>query len=101
MKFFRFYRISRAVFFPNPVRKALNELINFRREVFDHRENLVCDALAVGIGLYGVGAQAEFSEFETEKNFDTVQILGGGRTESTAVNIATLSGTDPGDITRR
>ena len=35
----------------------------------------------------------EFSEFDTEKNFDTVQILGGGRTEDTAVNIATLSGT--------
>ena len=33
-----------------------------------------------------------FSEFETEANFDTVQILGGGRTEQSAVNIATLSG---------
>ena len=35
----------------------------------------------------------QFSEFDTEKNFDTVQILGGGRTEETAVNIATLSST--------
>ena len=34
----------------------------------------------------------QFSEFDTERNFDTVQILGGGRTEDTAVNIATLSG---------
>ena len=34
----------------------------------------------------------QFSQFETEKVFDTVQILGGGRTEETAVNIATLSG---------
>ena len=34
----------------------------------------------------------QFSEFDTEKHFDTVQILGGGRTEETAVNIATLSG---------
>ena len=33
-----------------------------------------------------------FSDFETESNFDTVQILGGGRTKETAVNIATLSG---------
>ena len=34
----------------------------------------------------------QFSQFETEKVFDTVQILGGGRTEETATNIATLSG---------
>ena len=34
----------------------------------------------------------QFSHFETEKVFDTVQILGGGRTEETATNIATLSG---------
>ena len=34
----------------------------------------------------------QFSKFDTEKVFDTVQILGGGRTEETAVNIATLSG---------
>ena len=35
----------------------------------------------------------QFSEFDTEKNFDTVQILGGGRTDDTAVNMASLSGT--------
>jgi hypothetical protein len=35
----------------------------------------------------------KFSDFDTEKHFDTVQILGGGRTEDTAVNVATLSGT--------
>ena len=34
----------------------------------------------------------QFSQFETERVFDTVQILGGGRTEETATNIATLSG---------
>jgi len=34
----------------------------------------------------------QFSEFETEKGFDTVQILGGARTEVSAVSIATLSG---------
>ena len=34
----------------------------------------------------------QFSDFETEKVYDTVQILGGGRTEESAVNIATLSG---------
>lgn len=34
----------------------------------------------------------QFQEFETEKSFDTVQILVGGRTEDKAVNLATLSG---------
>ena len=34
----------------------------------------------------------QFSRFETEKVFDTVQILGGGRTEESATTIATLSG---------
>jgi len=34
----------------------------------------------------------QFSEFETEKGFDTVQVLGGARTEASAVSIATLSG---------
>lgn len=43
-------------------------------------------------GPRGTNIVLQFSEFDTEKNFDTVQILGGGRTEDTAVNIATLSG---------
>lgn len=34
----------------------------------------------------------QFQEFETEKSFDTVQILVGGRTEEKSVNLATLSG---------
>lgn len=34
----------------------------------------------------------QFQDFETEKSFDTVQILVGGRTEDKAVNLATLSG---------
>lgn len=34
----------------------------------------------------------QFQEFETEKTFDMVQILVGGRTEDKAVNLATLSG---------
>ncbi|ODN06404.1 Fibropellin-1 [Orchesella cincta] len=34
----------------------------------------------------------QFSEFETEKGFDTVQVLGGARTEAAAVSISTLSG---------
>ncbi|RZF48635.1 hypothetical protein LSTR_LSTR017642 [Laodelphax striatellus] len=34
----------------------------------------------------------QFQEFDTEKSFDTVQILVGGRTEDKSVNLATLSG---------
>lgn len=34
----------------------------------------------------------QFQEFETEKSFDIVQILVGGRTEEKSVNLATLSG---------
>lgn len=41
----------------------------------------------------------QFQEFETEKTFDTVQILVGGRTEDTSVNLATLSGKQ--DLTNR
>lgn len=35
---------------------------------------------------------SQFQEFETEKSFDIVQILVGGRTEEKSVNLATLSG---------
>lgn len=34
----------------------------------------------------------QFQEFETEKGFDTVEILAGGRTEEDSVSLATLSG---------
>ncbi|KAG1655606.1 Fibropellin-1 [Nymphon striatum] len=34
----------------------------------------------------------QFSEFETEENFDTVQILSGGITEETSMSLETLSG---------
>ena len=43
-------------------------------------------------GPRGTNIVLQFSEFDTEKNFDTVQILGGGRTDDTAVNMASLSG---------
>lgn len=45
--------------------------------------NLKCD-----FGSY----KFQFSEFETEKGFDTVQVLGGARTETAAVNVNTISG---------
>ena len=43
-------------------------------------------------GPHGHNILLQFQEFETEKNFDTVQILVGGRTEENSVNLATLSG---------
>ncbi|XP_045468348.1 sushi, von Willebrand factor type A, EGF and pentraxin domain-containing protein 1 isoform X2 [Harmonia axyridis] len=43
-------------------------------------------------GPQGHNILLQFQEFETEKTFDTVQILVGGRTEDTSVNLATLSG---------
>ncbi|XP_018027289.2 sushi, von Willebrand factor type A, EGF and pentraxin domain-containing protein 1, partial [Hyalella azteca] len=43
-------------------------------------------------GPVGHNIVLQFYEFETEKNFDTVQILIGGRTADSAVPIATLSG---------
>ncbi|XP_046990617.1 sushi, von Willebrand factor type A, EGF and pentraxin domain-containing protein 1 [Schistocerca americana] len=43
-------------------------------------------------GPQGHNILLQFQDFETEKSFDTVQILVGGRTEDNAVNLATLSG---------
>ncbi|XP_076318247.1 uncharacterized protein LOC143229580 isoform X1 [Tachypleus tridentatus] len=43
-------------------------------------------------GPVGAGIVLQFSDFETEANFDTVQILAGGRTEESSVSLVTLSG---------
>ncbi|XP_013781236.1 uncharacterized protein LOC106465521 [Limulus polyphemus] len=43
-------------------------------------------------GPVGSGIVLQFSDFETEANFDTVQILAGGRTEESSVSLITLSG---------
>lgn len=43
-------------------------------------------------GPIGTSVMLQFTEFETEKTFDTVQILAGGRTEDSSVTLATLSG---------
>lgn len=40
----------------------------------------------------GNGIVLQITEFETEQNFDTVQILAGARTEEHSVSLATLSG---------
>lgn len=43
-------------------------------------------------GPQGSNIVLQFQEFDTEKTFDTVQILVGGRTEEKAVSLATVSG---------
>lgn len=43
-------------------------------------------------GPQGSNIVLQFQEFDTEKSFDTVQILVGGRTDEKAVSLATLSG---------
>ncbi|EZA50646.1 Sushi, von Willebrand factor type A, EGF and pentraxin domain-containing protein [Ooceraea biroi] len=43
-------------------------------------------------GPQGHNILLQFQEFETEKSFDIVQILAGGRTEEKSMNVATLSG---------
>lgn len=50
-------------------------------------------------GPQGSNIVLQFQEFDTEKTFDTVQILVGGRTEDKAVSLATLSGKQ--DLTSR
>ena len=43
-------------------------------------------------GPVGESIILQFTEFDTERTFDTVQILAGGRTEDASVTLATLSG---------
>ena len=43
-------------------------------------------------GPVGTSIVLQFTEFDTERTFDTVQILAGGRTEDSSVTLATLSG---------
>lgn len=43
-------------------------------------------------GPQGSNIILQFQEFDTEKTFDTVQILVGGRTEEKSVSLATVSG---------
>ena len=43
-------------------------------------------------GPVGTSIVLQFTEFDTERTFDTVQILAGGRTEDASVTLATLSG---------
>lgn len=43
-------------------------------------------------GPQGTNIILQFQEFDTEKNFDIVQILVGGRTEDKSVSLATISG---------
>lgn len=51
-------------------------------------------------GPQGSNIILQFQEFDTEKTFDTVQILVGGRTEEKSVSLATVSGKQP-DLTNK
>lgn len=51
-------------------------------------------------GPVGSNIILQFQEFDTEKTFDTVQILVGGRTEEKSVSLATVSGKQP-DLTNK
>lgn len=43
-------------------------------------------------GPLDAGMMLQFYEFDTEKNFDQVQVLSGAKTEDKAFSLATLSG---------
>lgn len=51
-------------------------------------------------GPQGSNIILQFQEFDTEKTFDTIQILVGGRTEEKSVSLATISGKQP-DLTNK
>ncbi|KAJ9591926.1 hypothetical protein L9F63_001528, partial [Diploptera punctata] len=59
---------------------------------YPHKYQPLADCKWTLEGPQGHNILLQFQEFETEKSFDTVQILVGGRTEDKSVNLATLSG---------
>lgn len=59
---------------------------------YPHKYQPLADCKWTLEGPQGHNILLQFQEFETEKSFDTVQILVGGRTEEKSVNLATLSG---------
>lgn len=59
---------------------------------YPHKYNALSKCKWILEGPIGSNIILQFQEFETEKTFDTVQILVGGRTEDKAVSLATLSG---------
>lgn len=59
---------------------------------YPHKYNALSKCKWILEGPIGSNIILQFQEFETEKTFDTVQILVGGRTEDKAVSLSTLSG---------
>lgn len=59
---------------------------------YPHKYNALSKCKWILEGPIGSNIILQFQDFETEKTFDTVQILAGGRTEEKAVSLATLSG---------
>lgn len=59
---------------------------------YPHKYNALSKCKWTLEGPQGSNIVLQFQEFDTEKTFDTVQILVGGRTEEKSVSLATLSG---------
>lgn len=59
---------------------------------YPHKYNALSKCKWILEGPIGSNIILQFQDFETEKTFDTVQILVGGRTEDKSVSLATLSG---------
>lgn len=59
---------------------------------YPHKYNALSKCTWILEGPIGSNIILQFQDFETEKTFDTVQILVGGRTEDKSVSLATLSG---------
>ncbi|TMW45144.1 hypothetical protein DOY81_009775, partial [Sarcophaga bullata] len=59
---------------------------------YPHKYNALSQCKWTLEGPLGSNIILQFQDFETEKTFDTVQILVGGRTEDKSVSLATLSG---------
>lgn len=59
---------------------------------YPHKYNALSKCQWILEGPIGSNIILQFQDFETEKTFDTVQILVGGRTEDKSVSLATLSG---------
>lgn len=59
---------------------------------YPHKYNALSKCKWILEGPIGSNIILQFQEFETEKTFDTVQILVGGRSEDKSVSLATLSG---------
>lgn len=59
---------------------------------YPHKYNMFSKCMWTLEGPLGSNIILQFQDFETEKSYDSVQILTGGRTEDKSVTLASLSG---------